>query len=77
MDTGIPIAMEACPCGFSAANNAQPPINCQENKMNRLPNKMLAVAACLGLAAICASAQAATYSFSQTRAIAPSCHEAE
>ena len=34
--------------------------------MNRLPNKMLAVAACLGLAAICASAQAATYSFSQT-----------
>ena len=34
--------------------------------MNRLPNKMLAVAACLGLASICAPAQATTYTFSQT-----------
>ena len=34
--------------------------------MNRLPNKMIAVAACLGLASICAPAQAATYTFSQT-----------
>ena len=34
--------------------------------MNRLPNKMIAVAACLGLASICAPAQATTYTFSQT-----------